>query len=468
MTVELLQPILQGGIRTTNFFNGRLLTADDFQTLQQAILERELRLGRAIGAGVVTGLEIELDAALSTQDHPVLDVGRGMAINERGDVLALPADVTIGLTREPKPVVLGNADFNVCPPPDSNPPPGGALTNLGFYILTILPASGFEGRAPRTQLVDEGVAGECGSRFAISGVRFRLVRVPLIADMSSTTLRQQVVQTAGDLDALIPQLAVQNPPLSVQQDVFRKTSLVRNGLAHLCFGSDRWSDFPTDPLAFLGSASNPTGPHTLLDELRDNEVLTDQEVPLGLVSWTSQGVKFVDQWAVRRPLKHPGVGELWPARPFSRRVGEILAMMLQSQQQLSDLATDVSTTGAPVAREWLLMLPSLMWIGGAPNQASVDPLTLMNGLTVRGPVYIEGMRLLSLIEVALAFGPRPVDTPEFFWHYLVRENRQSVDDGSLGAARRYTVIATGHIPDFTNPRFDLARFDYSNVSIDPA
>src|SRR5713226_4430209 len=164
MTVELLEPILSNGIRTTNFFNGRVLTADDFRTLQQAILERERRIGRAIGDGVVTGLEVSLDSGASTTQRPIVRVTAGLAINREGTVLALPANTTVALTREVATTPLGDAEFNACPPPGPQAqPPSGALTNVGFYILTVLPASGYAGRAPMTGLDQEGIGGSCGS-----------------------------------------------------------------------------------------------------------------------------------------------------------------------------------------------------------------------------------------------------------------------------------------------------------------
>src|SRR2546423_7307673 len=116
MTVQLLEPILSDGIRTTNFFNRRLLTADDFQTLQRAVLERERRIGRAIGDGVVTGLEVTLDSGASTTQRPIVRVTNGLAINREGTVLALPTDTTVALTREVSVAPLGDAEFNACPP----------------------------------------------------------------------------------------------------------------------------------------------------------------------------------------------------------------------------------------------------------------------------------------------------------------------------------------------------------------
>src|SRR5258706_285281 len=310
-------------------------------------------------------------------------------------------------------------------------------------------------------LVQEGFGGPCASRYAVAGVRFRLVRVPITGDSTSTALRLQVVGVAGELDTLVPQLAAPSPPLSVQREVARKMSQVRNGLAHLCFGSDRSEAFTRDPMAFPGTAA--PGAFTLLDELMTDGPLQENEVPLGLVSWTGAGVRFLDQWAVRRLVTRAPGGPTWPAACFGPRAA-LVAMIIQCQQQLTDLAADPLAVGAQIARQWLFYLPPLIWVGGRPGEQQIDPVGLMSGLTVRGPLYVEGARLSGLMEIATTFPARPTDTLEFFWKYLVRENRQASDEGALSSARLFTIIASGHLPDLTNPRFDLARFNYNNIS----
>ncbi len=67
--ISLQQPILDGGIRSINFFNGRLLSARDLTREQSANREADRRLGQAIGEGIAYGLEVSkverLDAAIA-------------------------------------------------------------------------------------------------------------------------------------------------------------------------------------------------------------------------------------------------------------------------------------------------------------------------------------------------------------------------------------------------------------------
>src|ERR1700759_3891854 len=60
MAVNLLTPILSTRTRSINFFNGRLLAAEDLTSEQQYYRATQTLLGNAIGDGVVTGLEVSI------------------------------------------------------------------------------------------------------------------------------------------------------------------------------------------------------------------------------------------------------------------------------------------------------------------------------------------------------------------------------------------------------------------------
>src|SRR4051794_30483213 len=84
--VTLESALLEDGIDTVNFFNGRVLTAEDLRDEQRADTTHHRRLGRAIGPGVVTGLEVAAGA-----DRSSVTVTPGLALNARGDALELVA-----------------------------------------------------------------------------------------------------------------------------------------------------------------------------------------------------------------------------------------------------------------------------------------------------------------------------------------------------------------------------------------
>lgn len=66
----------------TDYFDGRLLTATDLIRDQTYVDERVLEVGRALGAGVVQGLEVAL-----SEDKRYLKINPGLAICESGRVL---------------------------------------------------------------------------------------------------------------------------------------------------------------------------------------------------------------------------------------------------------------------------------------------------------------------------------------------------------------------------------------------
>src|SRR3954467_11190975 len=96
---QLSEAITTGGIRSINFFNGRLLTAEDMTAEQATRREADARLGNAIGSGGAFGLEVSQSAAAATA--PVLTVQAGLAINARGQTLRLSEATDIALTRPP-------------------------------------------------------------------------------------------------------------------------------------------------------------------------------------------------------------------------------------------------------------------------------------------------------------------------------------------------------------------------------
>src|SRR3954471_7916589 len=97
--LQLHQPLLDGGIRSVNFFNGRLLSGRDLSREQSARREADARLGRAIGDGVAYGLEVARDVTLDKAAAPVLRIKAGLAVNRSGQTLRLAGDVSVALTR---------------------------------------------------------------------------------------------------------------------------------------------------------------------------------------------------------------------------------------------------------------------------------------------------------------------------------------------------------------------------------
>ena len=91
-------PFLDGALRSTNYFNGRVLSREDMQRDRDAERAIHQRLGLSLGHGIVSGFEVEARViGGSSVTDPVVTVRAGLAVNRNGDTLALDRDVDVSL-----------------------------------------------------------------------------------------------------------------------------------------------------------------------------------------------------------------------------------------------------------------------------------------------------------------------------------------------------------------------------------
>jgi hypothetical protein len=291
MTNQFLDAVFADGLQHPNFFNGRILTATDLRDEQAAGLKRSRYLGQAVGTGVVHGLAV---SAVNGQRD--LQITAGLAVNPRGDGLALPGTTTVELVlTEP----LGNPTSPFVPCDIAGATKLTGKVSTGYYLLAIASAT----RLSTTMAPNSGLAGDrpgCTHRYEEVGVQFKLI--PLTND-----------------DFVVPPGNAPN---------------TRSRLAHRCLGTDQIIGFAADPV------HAPTT-YGLLDELRADQRLTPCDVPLAVFRFQPPTVRFVDMWAVRRPCFPNGGDESWldadPALVGYRRLMEARAFLRQFQQQLADL-----------------------------------------------------------------------------------------------------------------------------------
>jgi hypothetical protein len=400
-----------------NFFNGRLLTGEDLTVEQQANRVAHSLLGQAVGSGVAYGLEVTESATLSQVASPVLSVKRGLAINPNGGTLLLDNDTDISLVRPASPTTGGSSVFKECLPMQS----GVYIAGAGVYLLTIGPASATQGLA-EVSGVSTGVA-PCNSKYKADGVQFRLVQLDL-------TLAE-----LGDVNHL------------------------RNLVAYKCFGVADWAADVTDP---FGTHS---GGHGLIDQLHAAQTITGCEVPLAVLYWTAtDGVVFVDMWSVRRALVSKDLLDTWAPGAGRRRVVEGIAMFLQFQQQLNDLAGAAPAINPLSVKvtDYFRYLPAsgLLPIGNVTGDG-FDYLQFLSGRTYRNPVFMDGTRVERLIHTSFLYPAIDLSNQEMLWLYQVRENQQSFDSGA-NQPQLYMVFANGHIPFQGEAQYDLSYWNYAN------
>ncbi len=277
-TAKLTEAIRDSGIRSVNFFNGRLLTGEDLRSEQQAGRNARMLLGRAIGAGVADGL---LATAKSAPNQLLIHVTAGVAINRLGQTLTLASDKDIALVEPPDTSVSGTAGFKVC----GDPGTGIYIAGKEFYVLTIAPAEYSEGRALVSGLATATAA--CNTKLIVETAQFRLLPLELSLDDDAAHLR--------------------------------------NLAAYAMFGAAALAKTAADPFnELLAAPPAPLG-------------ITDCDVPLALIQIVNGQLVFVDAWAVRRACAAAGSASRWEALFGASAERRADAMLYQFQAQLEGI-----------------------------------------------------------------------------------------------------------------------------------
>jgi hypothetical protein len=351
MADDLLTPILRSGIRATHFFNGRVLTAEDLIQEQSAARAHDRQLGRAIGEGVVYGLQVT--PGRKSGSAPTVIVSPGLAFNRKGQAVSLPDElgpVEVALAKGQSAQAAAQGFFAVCQPPKSSAAPAGK----GVYLLVCSPVTGpGEEKVPRVGLNDDGIARRCDFRHLVDGVRFRLVE-----------LTPQQLAITGD-GALNNMLFNELSDLLAEEDV-EQVYRLRSLLAHLCLGTFAAPHLLHQAGKYLGFGGEEAqyGP---LDALRVADCeqtpagcLTGCEIPLALIYWTKQGIEFVDMGAARRGVHHPALTGLPGFPALDRRLAEGEAAYQQFHDQIAAILQDdrLPATGQIAAKTFFRCLPA--------------------------------------------------------------------------------------------------------------
>jgi hypothetical protein len=408
-TVELLEPLLEKGIANTNFFNGRLLSAEDLRAEQLASRQQHQQLGRAVGDGIAYGLEVRQVTEGSPpggSPTPKVRVAAGLAINRAGQALSLAEDTDVALVRKLDTVAAQAGLFAACEPQQTS----ALLTGKGVYILALAPASGFQGRAPMSGLGQTVASGSCGSRFAVEGVQFKLLSL----NLSKIT---GVVQTLTQLNLLM----ASNTAINL--------SKLRNLLAHLSLGSEELKSFYGDP--FGRDNGRPTYlSYGAADALRKEGSLSDCDVPLALLYWTTQGVQFLDMWPVRRRLAQRATTDDLPVLVGERRASEAEARLAQFDEHIEYLRANQTNLDSLIASQWFGFLPALglLPIKGTGSPVGFNPQTFFGSRASKTTEIISGTILRALLRQSLDHDPIDLSGADEILLFSIAENLKAITD----------------------------------------
>jgi len=392
MAIDLLTPLLDEGIRNPNFFEGRLLTAADLRADQEAQRARQRRLGRAIGPGVVEGLWVTIADAGDSGEPPALNVTGGLALNHKGQTLEIAKEsemIRLVIPAESRSTDAGL--FADC----RQTPTGVTAIGEGVYLLVLSPASGFRDRAPMSGLSKGTGSAGCGSRWVVEGVQLRLEPWDPLQSPNVESVKNVLAGLLGAADVA---------------DLHR----LRNILAHLWLGTPDLAAFPKDPFARDADGHPPFHSYGPLDALRAAGALDDCDVPLALVYWTTAGIRFVDNWAVRRRPSPPVTAPAWPFLSGGRRPGEAEATLFQFQDQLARILAAAVSPGSVRAVDYFHWLPPvcLIPLAGEERTRGFSEQTFFDAIPMRFldvyESYIQAGQMREMLERSKSYSPVPI------------------------------------------------------------
>jgi hypothetical protein len=410
---NLLDVIIDPDARSTNFFNGRLLSGEDLQNEQAYSREQRRMLGQALGEGVAYGLEVSLN-----RDPNTVRIKAGLALNRTGLPLRLKNELALKVTeRQRPPTFEARAAFGACDPISVG---AVAINAVGTYVLVIGPAQGRSGRARVSGL---GGNPDCSTAFISDAVYFDLRPVPAITGLPT------------------------NP------------ELLRNALAYECFGTFDDLVMFNDPFG----ASDPE--YGLVDQMRAAQRLTNCEVPLALIHFASGSIAFVDMWSVRRRVTPLSLTGGWTPLVGERFTSEAEARFLQFQAQIEEIRVSFNTSDLAKLHigEMFRYLPpaGLLPLAQTGTFRGFDIRRFFSQQVTRltdtfNGDYVEAPMVRRILTDSMAYPPIDLSTKEVIWIYNVHQasmpNRTPLP---------YVIFASAHMPYYGEPRYNANTFNFS-------
>lgn len=428
--IDLLQPLLEGGVRRNNFFNGRLLSAEDLRTEQEATRGQLRDHGRAFGEGIAWGFDVSIVAQGPAE--PTVCIAPGLGFNRLGHALRLqdPAQVRLVAAQVATEVLSGL--FADC----AKPRPSATFAGAGVWVLAASPVSGYRESAivsdPNATALGRGA---CGARYEVEGLSFRLAQVAID---ESHGLVPQGIDPDGTLEA---SLRTRLRALLAATPV-RERELLRNVLAHACYGSGTLARAFADPQRRYSDAGRELVDAPvwmrwgLLDAMREHGDLTDCDLPLALVVLDGDGIRLLDPWSVRRRPVDANAVDAWRFAAGGRRAAEGEAAFLQFQSQLEVVRAVAPTPATLAAADWFDWLPAAGWLPVAGTRA-LDWKKFLGNHAPAAETRVDAALLRGIVERS--------------WH----EEPVRLQDLPRAALRVYRVPGEGFVVFARSPAAQL-------------
>jgi hypothetical protein len=297
-------------LRRLNWFDGKLLRADDLRIEQDHARALVRRSNRAGGQGAVQGMTCTLGTDAQ------LHVAPGTAIDPGGRPLLLPVAVALDIAQ------LIDRTAAIAAKTDPAAGANGFAECVAQQIAGLTPVAG-----ARWYVITVGwVDGLCGTETAYGN---------LCEDACTTSTARP-----WRMDGLVFRARPIQPvtALATSSAILLGPKHERSQLASALFADEQAAGGSLisaaglrSPIWCMGAA--PTDP--LYDE-----------VPLAVIGRQGETTTFLDAWTARRERIEPPPQRYWATRTSMRPWDVFLAQVLQFQCQLSDLVIDAPAPGA--------------------------------------------------------------------------------------------------------------------------
>lgn len=335
MSYDLLEGIFDDSPKYSNFFNGRLLTAEDLGTEQSYAYAIRGYLGQALGSGIVEGLTVTVPKV----SPPQLQVAKGLAFSPMGQPLVLGANITLDLVRTTQGAGTSGG-FHNCGISDTS----GVLGGVGIYVLIMGPSCGTKDKVAVVGEPCAKAASGCGTKYKLDGAYFNLVQLDISPFFE--------VNEASNLTAYLAQEEKEEGVL---------LNYLRCWVAHYCFGTANMLVAPWTLSKMLGDLK-----YGAIDELYRTNLIRPSEVPLGVFLWTQSGIEYFDMFpARRRPVPTRWTDGHCSAFGPRYRV-ECESLFRQFQTQLSEITGTLDEVRA------VDYFPYLPPAGIIPEESGID------------------------------------------------------------------------------------------------
>ncbi len=294
-----------------NYFDGKLLRAEDLRTEQEYVRRLVQLSNRAGGGGVVHGFDLTLGAG------DELQVGAGMAVDGEGRVLLLPVEAEVGVGglleasrraggRAVRLADDGSGRFVECELPDEDPEEEG-LPARGLYLVVVVHAEALCGQEDvYGRLCERACETETQRPYRVEGVSLRLIPLSL------------------------------GSPLPGSSAVTLDRRHLRSRVASAFFRDE--DRVPGHLLSRTGLTSRTW--------CRGADYLDGRHVPLGVLGRQGDTTLFLDAWTSRRERMESPPRRYWAGRMAMRPWNAYLAQILQFQCQLVDALGRIPEPGA--------------------------------------------------------------------------------------------------------------------------